>query len=293
MKQLKDISSALLQQQPGQGLSENYDSVNVEVSFEEIDIQVRRITKFLSREFTEADYQEAVRKAKDKKYGDYITAEYFRRLNTPMQAVKVTAAQYGIQIIDAAKRGLFTGGKTFAIDFIIDQDNQRVFDLLTWYFTSDARFTEAGYNLEKGLLIYGVTGCGKTTLVRMCKQNPVQPFTVVSAREIAMGYSEYGNEIIRRYSRMPAGEMNMSKKPIGVCFDDLGAENERSHYKDTLNVMAEILLGRYDNVPFAMTHITTNLSAEDMRLVYGAKVTSRLREMMNIIDYAETAKDRR
>lgn len=232
-------------------------------------------------------------RAKQKKYGEQWQQEYWKRLHSPKQSPSLTAEQFVGAIIARAKNGTFTGGKMQRLDFKIDEDNREVVELLSWYFTKDERFSKAGYDLNKGLFLYGVTGCGKTTLMRLCRENQFQPFVVVSAREVAMQYSDIGNDVIRRYSKLPAGDFGITKKTVGVCFDDLGAETDRSHFKDTLNVMAEIILGRYDYVPFNCTHFTTNLTAKDLLTGYGAKVTSRLREMVNIIEYDDKATDRR
>ncbi len=58
--------------------------------------------------------------------------------------------------------------------------------------------------------------------------------------------------------------------------------------------MAEILLSRYDLFVRngILTHITTNLSASELELLYGSRVRSRLREMFNLVAFDRNSKDK-
>jgi DNA replication protein DnaC len=74
----------------------------------------------------------------------------------------------------------------------------------------------------------------------------------------------------------------------------LGTEANAKHYGHEKNVMAEIILNRYDNnLPYHCTHITTNLTADEIKAQYGTRVTDRIREMFNIIKFPVGAKSRR
>ena len=79
------------------------------------------------------------------------------------------------------------------------------------------------------------------------------------------------------------------------CFDDLGTEGSLKYYGNECNVMAEILLTRYDLFVSQKikTHITTNLSATEIEGFYGNRVRSRLREMFNLIAFDGTCHDKR
>jgi hypothetical protein len=59
--------------------------------------------------------------------------------------------------------------------------------------------------------------------------------------------------------------------------------------------MAEILLSRYDLFisKKLITHITTNLSATEIENQYGNRVRSRLRQMINLIAFDKSVKDKR
>jgi DNA replication protein DnaC len=57
--------------------------------------------------------------------------------------------------------------------------------------------------------------------------------------------------------------------------------------------MHEVLTQRYKNGLFTSTHVTTNLSAEQIKELYGVRVADRMREMFNLISFPENAKSRR
>ena len=63
------------------------------------------------------------------------------------------------------------------------------------------------------------------------------------------------------------------------------AEKDVISYGDRINLMEELMLDRYDNkIPFDQTHITTNLTVDEIESRYGTRVRSRMREMFNLIE---------
>ena len=84
-------------------------------------------------------------------------------------------------------------------------------------------------------------------------------------------------------------------EPKTFCFDDLGLENVMNYYGNHCSVMAEILLSRYDLFhSFGMiTHLTTNLTSNEIETMYGTRVRSRCREMFNLVSFEKTAGDKR
>ncbi len=84
--------------------------------------------------------------------------------------------------------------------------------------------------------------------------------------------------------------------PRTYCFDDLGTETSLKYYgNEATNVMAEILLSRYDLFVSKgmITHITTNLSAYEIESAYGSRTRSRMRSMFNLIAFDNNVKDKR
>jgi DNA replication protein DnaC len=55
-----------------------------------------------------------------------------------------------------------------------------------------------------------------------------------------------------------------------------------------------VILKRYDrDLPYRTTHITTNLSADQLMERYDNRAMDRMRAMFNIIDFPITEKSRR
>ena len=116
-------------------------------------------------------------------------------------------------------------------------------------------------------------------------------FSIKRCRDISFEFIHEGYEIIHKYSK---GKLYQSDPKI-YCFDDLGTENNLKYFGNECNVMAEIVLSRYDifiskKIP---THITSNLSASEIEAHYGLRVRSRLRQMVNLISYDKNTIDKR
>ncbi|WP_284653179.1 ATP-binding protein [Flavobacterium terrisoli] len=139
----------------------------------------------------------------------------------------------------------------------------------------------------------GPVGCGKTSLMNLMKfLTPVEyKFIVKPCRDVSFEFIKDGYEVIHRYSRGKLEQLD----PKIYCFDDLGLENNLKYYGNECNVMAEILLSRYDLYISRriQTHITTNLSASEIEAQYGNRVRSRMRELFNLIAYDNNTKDKR
>jgi hypothetical protein len=135
---------------------------------------------------------------------------------------------------------------------------------------------------------------GKTTLMNLMKyivQQPKQKFITKSCRDISFEFIEDGFSVIHKYSRGALYQY----LPKTYCFDDLGTEGSLKYYGNECNVMAEILLTRYDLfiAQNLITHITTNLSASEIEETYGNRVRSRMREQFNLIAFGNESIDKR
>lgn len=186
------------------------------------------------------------------------------------------------------------GKELYRPDFrIFDEDREIVFRLLVYFLRDERNAERYGLSLRKGLLITGPVGCGKTSLMNLIKLTlpPEQRYIVKSCREVSFEFIQEGYTIIRKYSNLSF----KNDKPKVYCFDDLGTENSLKYFGNDCNVMAEILLSRYDLflTRRMLTHITTNLNSSEIEEIYGTRVRSRLREQFNLIAFSESAKDKR
>lgn len=175
----------------------------------------------------------------------------------------------------------------------IEQDITNITKLVA-YFLNDTIATEKfGIDLTKGILLSGPVGCGKTTLMTLMKYvtKPNNKFYIKTCRDISFEFIKDGYEIIHKYSR----GNNSYKEYKNYCFDDLGIEQNLKYYGNECNVMAEIILSRYDLfvAKKVQTHITSNLSASEIEIAYGNRVRSRLRGMLNLIAFDKNTTDKR
>lgn len=182
--------------------------------------------------------------------------------------------------------------------WVIDEYNEQAIKSLCYYVSKDENFEliDEGYSHKKGLILIGPVGCGKTTLLKIIQKNSFNPYRFVSCRKVANDYAEFGHSAIGTYSSVQEVTKHdwFGHTNVGYCFDDLGTEGEKKNFGNQLNVMAEIILNRYDNIPEKFkTHFTTNLTADEMLKIYGERAFSRMREMLNIIEIPFDAPDRR
>jgi len=176
---------------------------------------------------------------------------------------------------------------------ILESDYPIIYKLIAYFLKDETTCFQYGINGNKGILLSGPIGCGKTSLMNLMKHlaTTEHKFFVKPCRDISFEFIQDGYEIIHKYSK---GKLYQSE-PKTICFDDLGTENNLKYYGNECNVMAEILLSRYDifTSKKIQTHITTNLSATEIENVYGNRVRSRMRELCNLIAYDRSSIDKR
>lgn len=176
---------------------------------------------------------------------------------------------------------------------ILETDYPIVHKLIAYFLNDAPVCSKYGINLNKGIILTGPIGSGKTTLMNLMKllAQPENKFAIKPCRDISFEFIQDGYQIIHKYS---IGQLYHSE-PRTYCFDDLGTENNLKYFGNECNVMAEIILSRYDLFisKKLKTHITTNLSATEIEKHYGNRVRSRLRELCNLIAFDNVTVDKR
>lgn len=190
------------------------------------------------------------------------------------------------------------GKRLFGPHFLICKDDHELIYKLLIYAIGDRECCrKKGLNLQKGVLLTGPIGCGKTSLMRLVNSffPPLKQYQIKSSREVSFEFEREGFLIINRYGKGYVHSLGGRLKSGILCFDDLGIEQIQKFYGNECNVMAEVLLSRYDLFVQRkiITHVTTNLSASELESFYGNRVRSRMRELFNLIAFDKSSKDKR
>ncbi|MEQ9415165.1 MAG: ATPase, partial [Cyclobacteriaceae bacterium] len=176
---------------------------------------------------------------------------------------------------------------------IHEEDHEIIFKLIVYFVGDKANAEKLEIDLNKGILLTGPIGCGKTSLMNLMRFVPLpqRNHIMKPCRDVSFEFIQEGFEVIWRYSRMSF----TNNHPKIYCFDDLGTEQSLKYFGNECNVMAEILLSRYEYFisQKMITHLTTNLSASELESCYGNRVRSRLREMLNLFSFDKSSLDKR
>ena len=181
-------------------------------------------------------------------------------------------------------------------DFTIAAEYQEIVTTLLAYFSEDkATCQQRNISLQKGLFLMGPVGCGKTTLIKLCRDFfAKKSLRIVPSRKISQQFANEGFSALLRYGsqsyrikHLGYGPIVFYDQPITYCLDDVGVEPFAKHFGNDCNVISEVLLDRYEEFVRRglMTHLTTNLNAEELQQRYHERVRSRLREMCNLITF--------
>ncbi|SDR68545.1 hypothetical protein SAMN04487764_0244 [Gillisia sp. Hel1_33_143] len=171
---------------------------------------------------------------------------------------------------------------------IYKQDKAILLQLCSYFIKDKENCHKFGIDTEKGLLLSGPVGCGKTSLMKLLRHIvPMQrPYEMIPCRNVTFSFNHLGYKTIEEYGNTKF-----------FCFDDLGIEPPGRFYGKDLNVMGEVLLSRYElylqTKHKIKTHATTNLNAEELEERYGNRVRSRMRELFNLVAFDKYSHDKR
>jgi DNA replication protein DnaC len=162
-------------------------------------------------------------------------------------------------------------------ELIENSDTMPLIKTICLFLSSDQRFeTDLGYSLKKGLWIRGVSGLGKTHLIRCVAKNEINPIAICSMIEIADQVKSDGD-----YTPPTAKKLYL---------DDVGSETPTvKHYGTEINWFKEFLETFYlRSQQYNHLIVSTNCNFKDIEDMYGFRVRSRIKDMFNVIDVTGT-----
>lgn len=186
--------------------------------------------------------------------------------------------------------------KFYPDDFSIDkQADEVVKELGLWAWGSD-KFDNPGLlrYCEKGILLTGPVGTGKTELMLMLQKYLAwikSPYRF--SKDVVWEFGpKFNEESFSVFNKVKTGNW---------YFDELALTDENgsviqeiaNHYGTKILIGSQLIMMRYNifkEYGF-QTHFSTNMGVDQLKKIYGQRCFSRLIEMCNIIDYFGT--DRR
>lgn len=261
--------------------------------------QKEALEAFEHIELTEEELNEAILAAKYRKNEKIQLAE--REEKAIKNRKNLTESRWSAEQTEGFM--MYRAVNVFKKGFVVNNDNHAVFTLLCKYFSEDQTFVSfaamAGVqnpSLDKGILLAGNFGVGKTFIMRLFSRNQRQCFDVLNAKDIANEFESDGQEGVDGYVKKTKNPINDAscfyQTYRGLCIDDLGTEDTKNHFGNKKNVIGDLMEQRYAAGNCGVfLHATTNLTAEQMKEFYGGRVISRFREIFNLIEL--TGEDRR
>ena len=173
-------------------------------------------------------------------------------------------------------------------DFVIDDANKKIIYTLLLYFSGGKNFNKYNLilnksNLSKGILLYGNCGVGKTMLFDILKRVGLIIYKERKIKKLLFSNISCGSfvNIFMMTTKQNAMSMNLEKYFKGRLYiDDLGIE---PLCFNNYELMEQILFERHRNN--SLTFCTTNMTIEGIKHKYGFRVSDRLTEMFNIIEW--------
>lgn len=204
-------------------------------------------------------------------------------------------------------------GKIANPNFIIYQSDSQLIYNLTNYFIKNKETCElSGLCLNKGLLLYGATGVGKTTLLQIISTigKGRKILEVISCSDLASQYAIEGMTAIKK--------VNMHKSLI---LDDIGSERITQYFGNEIEVVAYVIKKFEDGKNIFVEnsirnklpvfdcqnrnnirtlihkdvkmHATTNCNLEDLEKRYGERIYSRMANIYNVVNFNKESIDKR
>lgn len=191
----------------------------------------------------------------------------------------------GTSGIETLKKQFIKEARNILPCFKVDDGNREKISLLFNYFNN----FESELDLKKSILVCGDVGTGKTILLRAfeCyteKYMRQNKFKIYDIPTIISDLDEKGLKGIScLYSNLNGFGVEVMQS---ICIDELNEFTSFKSYGNTYNFMDLIIQRRYtifQNYGYK-THITTNLTLEEIMNKLDFRVRDRLKELCNIVE---------
>lgn len=194
-----------------------------------------------------------------------------------------TAANYTSQQIEESKKLFLRVAHSVCPSFTVDDANR---DAVGKVFRYAMRIPTEGIDPDRGLWLHGDIGTGKTTLLKIYQKfvDITYPrtassritdrarFRIYPCMSVCLDFASQGYEVLKQHIDKTA------------AYDELGSEPRVTNYYGTpVNVFEYLLQIRYGRGDLK-THVTTNLTMDQVAERYGDRIEDRCMEMFNRIE---------
>jgi len=140
----------------------------------------------------------------------------------------------------------------------------------------DSMSEVACQHTQKGVLMIGGVGCGKTVALKILGKLSNSSPKYIAVPELALGFATDGMEYIKDNITACRG--------WHMIFDDIGAEQKTKSFGTVLPI-EEIIMHRYLlwQESRVLTHFATNLDGAEIERLYGERVLDRMKEMCDVV----------
>lgn len=158
--------------------------------------------------------------------------------------------------------------------FVVDDNNRQVLRFLLLYFNNCALaedvFPGRGYKLHKNIMLKGGIGVGKSVMMQCFSEylkhiRSPRYFACLSVTQMVNHYMLHNN--IDLYTFNEINSEGYKPKPINVCLNDIGLDDDKVFYGMKTSVLTdEFLYARNDiwTEYDKFAHVTTNLDEKQL-----------------------------
>lgn len=158
----------------------------------------------------------------------------------------------------------------FPEKLILNDEFKNIVGQISLWYSNDERFKG---DLKKGLILRGNCGTGKTMIL-----NTISEMIEFGDKRIAISINV--RELQELYLKMDLEQISKIKNRFFVLVDDVGVENaDVKHYGNIVEPFNDLFDFRYRNN--LETFLTTNLTPEKIREIYGDRILDRFKECFN------------
>lgn len=173
--------------------------------------------------------------------------------------------------------------KAICGNFTVDAYNRSLLNEIFKY----ANGKSTVFDSKRGLWLYGTIGTGKTSLIKILREYDAKVKGRTPNGYLIGGYGIYSaSTVVNQFSRLGLDGIDLYCFKKQTCaFDEIGREPLPAKYYGTeMNVMQYVFQMRYDMRNDCLTHVTTNLTPDQIGSVYGDYIADRVNEMFNVIE---------